>query len=109
LDGSARNVAHALDAAAEATNIDGGFTLSTYRSDVTVRRLDAGYVVTWLEDGEPCGSETISEKLALALTNHDGGISGINDERTCKVTREWREWVMSHAPSVEPTSGSGGK
>jgi hypothetical protein len=50
-------------------------------SDMTVRRLDAGYVVTWLEDGDPCGSETISEKLAYALVSIDGGISGINDER----------------------------
>jgi hypothetical protein len=29
--------------------------MSIYISNVTVRRLDAGYVVTWLEDGEPCG------------------------------------------------------
>jgi hypothetical protein len=50
-------------------------------SEMTVRRLDAGYVVTWLEDGEPCGSETISEKLAYALTIADGGISGVNDDR----------------------------
>lgn len=56
--------------------------MSTYISEVTVRRLDAGYVVTWLEDGEPCGSETISEKLATVLTRNDGGISGINDERS---------------------------
>jgi hypothetical protein len=53
--------------------------MSTYISEVTVRRLDAGYVVTWLEDGEPCGSETISEKLAMALVRHDGGISFESD------------------------------
>jgi hypothetical protein len=56
--------------------------MSTYISEVTVRRFEAGYVVTWLEDGEPCGSETISEKLATALTRADGGVSGINDERS---------------------------
>lgn len=56
--------------------------MSTYISEVTVRRLDAGYVVTWLEDGEPFGSETISEKLATALACNDGGVSGINDERS---------------------------
>jgi hypothetical protein len=56
--------------------------MSTYISEVTVRRLDAGYVVTWLEDGEPCGSETISEKLATVLVRNDGGVLGINDERT---------------------------
>jgi hypothetical protein len=56
--------------------------MSIYISEVTVRRLDAGYVVTWLEDGEPTGSETISEKLATALVRNDGGVSGINDERS---------------------------
>jgi hypothetical protein len=48
--------------------------MSVYISEVTVRRLDSGYVVTWLEDGEPCGSETISEKLAMALVRNDGGV-----------------------------------
>lgn len=56
--------------------------MSVYISNVTVRRLDSGYVVTWLEDDQPCGSETISEKLAMALVRNDGGISGINDERS---------------------------
>lgn len=50
-------------------------------SDLTVRHVGAGYVVTWQEDGEPCGSETISEKLAYALARCDGGVSGITDDR----------------------------
>lgn len=54
-----------------------------YISDVTVRRIgDTSYVVTWQEDGEPCGSETISEKLAHALVRAEGGVSGITDDRS---------------------------
>jgi len=48
--------------------------MSTYVSNLTVRLVDAVYVVTWLEDGEPCGSETISEKLAMALVRNEGGV-----------------------------------